>query len=94
MSSVGLLHPQIDVEARDPAIEERIMAGQYQPQPFPPEPLFAMHKISVVWPGPPPDHRLQVFVTLPIGLSPPIAHTVGELPCLCAGSGCLTNADL
>jgi hypothetical protein len=69
MSSVGLLHPQIDVEDRNPAIEERIMAGQYQPQPFPPEPLFAMHKISVVWPGPPPEDHLHIFITLPTGTS-------------------------
>ena len=67
MSSVGLLHLQIDVETGDPAIEERIMAGQYQPQ-LPPKPLFSNHKISVVWPGPPSDH-LQVFITVPTGTS-------------------------
>jgi hypothetical protein len=91
--SSGLLHPQIDVEDRDPAIKERIMAGQYQPQPFPPKPLHAMEKISVVWPGPPPHDHLHVFIALLTGLSPAIAKTAGEL-CLCAGSRCLTNADL
>ena len=92
MSSVGLLHPHIDVEARDPAFKEGIMARQYQPQ-LPPKPLHPMGAISVVWPGPPPKDHLRVFITLPIGPSPPIVQTAGELPFLRAGSGCLTNAD-
>ena len=92
MSSVGLLHPQIDVEARDSAIMEGIMARQYRPQ-LPPKPLHPMEAISVVWPGPPPKDHLHVFITLPIGPSSPVAQTAGELPSLSAGSGCLTNAD-
>jgi hypothetical protein len=92
MGDHGLLHPQIDVE-KDQAMKEHIKAGQYQPHPLPLEPLQPWETISVVWPGPPPYNQLQVFITLPIELSPPIAQTAGELPSLCAGSGCLTNAD-
>ena len=92
MGDHGLLHPQIDVEARDPAIEEPIMAGQYQPQ-LAPKPLHPMDTISIVWPGSPPYDHLQVFITLPNDLRPPIFQTAGELRSLCAGSGCLTNAD-
>ena len=74
----GLLHPQIDVEC-DEAIEGRIRAGQYKLHPLPPQPLDPLETISDVWPRSPPHDHLQVFITLPTGLSPPIPKTAGEL---------------
>jgi hypothetical protein len=65
MSSVGLLHPQIDVEAQNQAIKESIADGRYQPQLSLPEPLYAMDTISDVWPERPPNNRLHVFISLP-----------------------------
>ena len=63
-TNVGLSHPQVDVDARDEAIEERINDGQYQP-PLPAKPLNAWEKISATWPGPPKEDHLQVFISLP-----------------------------
>jgi hypothetical protein len=63
-TNVGLSHPQIDVDGRDQAIEERIDAGQYQPL-LPAKPLKAVETISATWPGSPPDGYLHVFVSLP-----------------------------
>jgi hypothetical protein len=73
-TNVGLSHPQIDVDDRDQAVAERIDAGQYQPLPLPDKPLHARDTISVIWPGPPND-RLQVFIGLPIGLSPNVVQS-------------------
>jgi hypothetical protein len=62
-----LLHPQTDV-GFDEEIKKCIAAGQYQP-PLLPEPLFAQERISDVWPNPPPDDHIHVFIGLPTELS-------------------------
>jgi hypothetical protein len=63
-----LLHPQTDV-GFDDEIDDRISAGQYQPQ-LPPKPLSARERISDVWPNLPPDDHLHVFISLPTGKRP------------------------
>jgi hypothetical protein len=62
-----LLHPQTDV-GLDEEIDDRIRAGQYQPQ-LPPKPLSAQKRISGVWPNLPPDDHLHVYIGLPTELS-------------------------
>ena len=51
------------------------MAGQYQPLPLPAEPLHPMRLISAIWPERPPNNRLQVFISVPIDLSPLLVQT-------------------
>jgi hypothetical protein len=77
MSSVGLLHPQIDVDY-DETIKERIADGQYQPQFLPPKPLSAMDTISDVWPESPPKKHLHVFIRLPTGKRPRSSSSAEE----------------
>jgi hypothetical protein len=79
-TNVGLSHPQVDVDFRDEAIEERIRHGKYQP-PLPAKPLNAWAKISTTWPAGPPDGYLHVLVSLPSPLvqtSPTLINVVGE----------------
>ncbi len=58
MASAGLLHPQVDVY---PMVLD---AGGYRPGPDELQ-LWATEKIFNAWPDPPPDHKFQVYVSLP-----------------------------
>ena len=77
MASAGLLHPQIDVDPRDPGIKDLIRNGQYQLSDDG-QPLDPMAKLSNTWPGQPHDDRLHVFVSLPAADSPTIDYDGGE----------------
>ena len=73
MASAGLLHPQVHVDMD--AVENRISNGGYQPdandQPQPLQTvLIITSPLSDVWPEPPPDRHLHIFVRLP--------HRAGE----------------
>jgi hypothetical protein len=52
------------------AIRDQIITGQYRPD-LNDEPLFAMDRISDVWPQGPPKDSLHVFVSLPAGMGTP-----------------------
>ena len=73
---------QLDADYNDPAIQESISNGQYQPLPLPvpnDKPLNPMKTISAWWPTPLPDGQIQVFVGTPTKMSP-VVHAPGENP--------------
>lgn len=60
--NTGLLHPQIDADLRD--VEGDITSnGQYRPTTVS-QRLWEEENVSDIWPEPPPDGRLHVFVQL------------------------------
>ena len=63
MSSIGPLHPQIDVY-RDEEIDGLISAGHYQPQLPLPKPLSDRSRISSIWPESPLNDHLHLFIGL------------------------------
>jgi hypothetical protein len=66
MAPVGLLHPQVDVDFD--AVKTRISCGEYRPDinDLSLQTVDAItSRISEVWPEPPPDRHLHVFVSLP-----------------------------
>ena len=69
MSPPGLLHPQVNVDFD--AVEDKIVRREYRPDANDhPQPLRMVKAITSrifeVWPEPPPDDHLQVFVDLPV----------------------------
>jgi hypothetical protein len=56
-----LFHSQIDVDLQDPAIQQDIDAGEYQPTSF--VSLNSVNNISDVWPVQPSEKHLNVFVS-------------------------------
>jgi hypothetical protein len=68
VASAGLLHLQVDVDFE--AVEDKISHCKYQPDANDqPQSLHTVKAIisqlSEVWPEPPPDGHLHVFITLP-----------------------------
>src|SRR5229473_889405 len=62
MAPACLLHPQIDVDPRDPSTQDLIKNGQYRPPSK--QWLDPMEPISDVWPEQPSGKRVHVFVSL------------------------------
>ncbi len=62
MASVGLWHPQVDVNYNEET-RIKINAGEYRPTPND-QVLDAMAIISDIWERP-PDRHLHVFIALP-----------------------------
>ena len=65
MASTGLLHPQVNVGFN--VVEDRIYDGMYQLDANDQTRLRTREKIIEVWPNPPPNDLLHVFVSLPRG---------------------------
>jgi len=74
MASAGSLHPQVYVD-HDAVNDEIDNAGRYKPDADDQRLLRANQKIFEVWPEPPPDTHLHIFVTLPGG--PTLVEAVG-----------------
>lgn len=64
MAFAGSLHPQLDVKYID--VRDAVRAGQYRATPND-QLLDEVALLSQVWPEPPPDDCLHVFVSLPGG---------------------------
>lgn len=68
MASAGLLHMQVDVDIN--AVEDKIRSSEYQPDANDQPRLLQTMKtmtspISEVWPEPPPNSHLHIFIRLP-----------------------------
>ena len=69
MAAAGLLHFQVNTDFD--MVEDKMMHGRYllavnnQPQPL--QSVSAItSRISEVWPEPPPDRHIHVFVSKPV----------------------------
>jgi len=56
-------------------VKDEIYDGQYKPDVTSQQPLRDPRKLSIIWPEQPPDGYFQVFVGLPIKLSPIVQQT-------------------
>jgi hypothetical protein len=56
-------------------VGDKICIGQYKPDVTDQQPLWEVEKLFIIWPEPPPDEYLHVFVDLPIKLTPIVQQT-------------------